>query len=393
MKRACMVAYTFYGGDNRVRRYAETLAQQGWSVDAIVLETPGMPKMYDLKGVRVLGIQKRIKNEKHSLTYLFRLGWFLVKSAVVLTIEHIKKPYSVVHVHSIPDFEVFSAIVPKLLGAKIILDIHDIVPELFMKKFNGTKKSPVFKMLLLVERFSGMFANHVIIANDIWLKRISDRSIPPSKCSVVMNYPVSDIFGNVKRTREPDGKYLLMYPGTLSHHQGIGTAIAAVNALREEIPEIEFHIYGAGTDENSLHEQVTQLQLEQHVKFFGVLPLEQIAEVMANADVGVEPKLANSFSDEAFSTKILEFMTLGVPVIASDTSVHKYYITDDVVEYFHAGSVEELVVAIRKLYNEPEFRVKLVERASEYIKDFSWDKRKGAYLELAGALHVEKVNN
>lgn len=386
MKRACMVAYTFYASDNRVRRYAETLAQAGWSVDAIVLETPDFPKTFNLKGVRVLGIQKRIKNEKHSLTYLFRLGYFLIKSAMVLTIEHIKRPYSVVHVHSIPDFEVFSALVPKLAGAKIILDIHDIVPELFLKKFNADKKSIIFKLLLLVERLSGMFANHVIIANDIWLKRISDRSIPASKCSVVMNYPVSDIFGGVKRTREKDGKFLLMYPGTLSHHQGISTAIDAVNNLRDEIPEIEFHIYGAGTDENSLHEQVKKLKLEQHVIFFKGVQLEKIAEIMANADVGVEPKLSNSFSDEAFSTKILEFMTLGVPVIASDTSVHKYYISDDVVEYFHAGSVEELTCAIRKMYTNPKYRISLREKADEYIKDFSWDKRKSAYLELTGTV-------
>ena len=46
-----------------------------------------------------------------------------------------------IHVHSVPDFLVFAALVPKLLGARIILDIHDILPEFYASKFGASKDS------------------------------------------------------------------------------------------------------------------------------------------------------------------------------------------------------------------------------------------------------------
>ncbi len=48
---------------------------------------------------------------------------------------------------------------------------------------------------------------------------------------------------------------------------------------------------------------------------------------MSKADLGIVPKRAAGFGDEAFSTKILEFMALGVPVIASETQIDRYYFT------------------------------------------------------------------
>ena len=129
--RVCMVAYTFYEPDNRVRRYAETLVRRGDKVDAIVLRQPGQQTRTVVSGVNVYKIQGRKLNEKMKIQYLLKLLLFLFKSACKLTQLHRKKKYDVIHVHSVPDFEVFATLFAKLTGAKVILDIHDIVPELF----------------------------------------------------------------------------------------------------------------------------------------------------------------------------------------------------------------------------------------------------------------------
>ena len=52
--RVCMVAYTFYEGDNRVRRYAETLVKRGDTVDAIVLRQDGADSFAHVAGVKCL---------------------------------------------------------------------------------------------------------------------------------------------------------------------------------------------------------------------------------------------------------------------------------------------------------------------------------------------------
>ncbi|MBD3244152.1 MAG: glycosyltransferase, partial [Chitinivibrionales bacterium] len=246
--RACMVAYTFYEGDNRVRRYGEALARRGDEVDALTLRQDDAPSQTVVNGVRVHKIQRRAPNEHHKYDYLLRLLAFLLHSAWTLTVLHARRRYDLIHVHSIPDFEVFAALFAKLTGAKVILDIHDSVPELYAGKFGATTTSPLFRLLVLIERFSGGFADHVIVANHIWRERIVARSVAPRKCTVIMNYPDPAIFRE-RRGRRKDDAFVLLYPGTLSRHQGIGTAIRALTHLRDVVPHVELHIYGGGTDE------------------------------------------------------------------------------------------------------------------------------------------------
>jgi glycosyltransferase involved in cell wall biosynthesis len=284
-------------------------------------------------------------------------------------------------VHSVPDFEIFAAVFQKLFGSKLILDIHDLVPELFTSKFNSKKDGFFFKLLLLIEKLSCAFAHHVIIANDIWGQRLVQRSVPQNKCTVIMNYPDLNIFKNQDGTKEKN-KFLLVYPGSLNKHQGIETAIRAVSRLKDKIPTIHFSIYGSGTDESYFKDLVRELKLEGVVSFHGVISIEKVPEVMAQADVGVEPKLANGFSDEAFSTKILEFMTLNVPLVVSSTTVHKYYIDDSLVLYHEPGNVNDLADKILRLYNNKELRQQLVRDSGRFIKDFTWNEKNELYLNV-----------
>ena len=54
-----------------------------------------------------------------------------------MTRLHLKHAYDVIHVHNMPDFLVFSALFPKLLGAKVILEVQDVSPELMAAKAKG----------------------------------------------------------------------------------------------------------------------------------------------------------------------------------------------------------------------------------------------------------------
>jgi len=154
-----MVAYTFYDADNRVRRYAEALAKRGDQVDAIAIAREGQPAFEVLHGVRVFRIQRRMIDEKGPASYLVKLLLFFVRSAWILSVMHLRKPYDLIHVHSIPDFEVFATLIPKLLGARVILDLHDIVPEFYASKFRIGNRSIVFRLLVLMEKASCAFAD------------------------------------------------------------------------------------------------------------------------------------------------------------------------------------------------------------------------------------------
>ena len=385
MKHICMLAYTFYESDNRVMRYAEALAKRGDRVDVIALRNRDAPATEVIRGVRVYRIQGREINEKHRYSYAFRLVKFLVNSAWFLSRKHLRRPYDLIHVHSVPDFEVFAALVPKISGAGIILDIHDIVPEFYISKFNKKEDSILAAVLRMAEKVSILFSDHVIISNHLWRDVLLSRSSAPEKCSVIMNYPDSSIFHYRKKTRNDD-KFIMMYPGTLSWHQGLDIAIRAFAAIRHKAGNAEFHIYGSGPARKALEALVRDLGLEQRVLLKDSRPIYDIARIMSEADLGIVPKRNDSFGGDAFSTKTLEFMTLGVPIILSKTRVDSYYFNDDVVRFFQPEDEVDLAGAMLELYENREQRERQASAALEFVQKFNWEGKKKIYFELVDSL-------
>jgi glycosyltransferase involved in cell wall biosynthesis len=240
-------------------------------------------------------------------------------------------------------------------------------------------------MLKGMEWVSARFADHVILASHLWVDKYSRRTGSDGKCSVFINNVDAEIFYPRARTRD-DGKFIMMFPGGLQWHQGLDIAIRAFRQVLPELPEAEFHIYGDGNVKQELVALAQELGLGEKVKFFPTLPVNEVAEAMANADLGVVPKRANSFGNEAYSTKIMEFMSLGVPVVISSTQVDRYYFDDSVVRFFESGNVEELAAAILEMARDPERRKRQAANASAYAERHSWQRRKAAYLGLVDAL-------
>jgi glycosyltransferase involved in cell wall biosynthesis len=380
-----MVAYTFYERDNRVMRYAETLAKRGNQVDVISLHMSGLQDAGVRNGVRVLHVQERAVNERNQITYLIRVFLFFLRAMIRLSINHIRKPYQLVHVHSVPDFLVFTAWLPRLMGAKIILDIHDPLPEFYANKFHCREESRIFKFMMWVEKFSCALAHHVILPNHIWLERVRSRSVSPSKSSVILNYPDPSIFYRRGRSRHDD-RFIMIYPGTLGLHQGVDVAIRALAKVKDVIPQVDFHIYGIGRAMEALIKLTNELGMADRVVFHPFLPIWEIAKVMENADLGVVPKLSDPFGNEAFSTKTLEFMALGVPVLISNTAVDRYYFNDRIATFARSGDENDLAAKMVQLVRDDEARRKQVENANEFIQQNTWDVKKNKYLKLVGKL-------
>ncbi len=384
--KACMVAYSFYETDTRIMRYAEALAARGDQVDVFSLAMEGTAPVEKINGVTVYRIQRRDINEKTKFSYLGRLMSFLLRSSWSLSKNSVRRPYDIIHVHSVPDFEVFAALFPKLRGSKLILDIHDIVPEFYASKFGTSHLSYAFKALKQIERWSTGFSDHVIIANHIWEKVITSRSVPSGKCSTFLNYPDSRVFNPLKRKRQADGRFVMMYPGTLNWHQGLDIAIKAFDLIKTEVPEAEFHIYGKGPAGEALMNLVKKRSLEDRVKFMDPVPVEQIAGIMADADLGIVPKRNDSFGGDAFSTKIFEFMALGVPVVAANTRIDTFYFNDSLLKFFQAGDEKSLAAAMLEIIKNHGLRRQLAANALAYVAGQSWDVKRQDYLDLVDRL-------
>jgi len=383
--RICVVTHSLYESDCRVMRYAEVLAARGDEVEVIALQKEGKPAEEVIKGVRVSRVQKRSFQEKKRSSFLKGVMTFFLKAAWLVTKRHLQKPYDLLHINSIPDFLVFVALVPKLMGAEIILDIHDILPELYASKFGVSEKSIGFKTMLFLERVSAAFADHVIIANHIWRDRLLARSLTADKCTVLLNYPDRSIFRASYRNRVSP-EFIFLYPGTLNQHQGLDVAIRAFALIADKKPAAMFHIHGEGRSQDMLVQLVEQLGLQKRVLFKPMLPIREIAQVMANADLAVVPKRKDNFGNEAFSTKIFEFMSSGVPVIVSETKIDKYYFNESVVKFFEGGNVNDLAEKMILLMEDAELRQRMVANASDFVSSFDWEVNKITYTNLVDSL-------
>lgn len=382
--KVCAVAYAFYESDARVMRYNKALSARGDMVDVITLGSPDRPRVSSSGGVTIFSVQTRKVNERGPLSYLIRILCFFIRTMVLLSWRELKVRYDVVHVHSVPEFLVFAAWLPKLRGARIILDIHDLLPELYASKFKTSQGSLLFKALLLIERTSARFADHVIAANDLWLNKLVNRSVSADRATALLNFPDRSVF-RPGRTRA-DGKFVMIYPGTLNRHQGLEIAIEAFARIKPGVPEAAFHIYGVGPAKRELEKLVEQLGLRESILLRDPLPLNQIARVMAEADLGIVPKRKDSFGNEAFSTKILEFMAVGVPVIVSDTKIDTHYFSDGLVKFFRSGSVDDLAGCMMELIANAIARQALVNKGLQFVQTNSWDMKQTVYLKLVDSL-------
>ena len=107
---------------------------------------------------------------------------------------------------------------------------------------------------------------------------------------------------------------------------------------------------------------------------------------MADCDLGIVPKRNDSFGDEAFSTKILEFMSLGVPVLVSSTRIDRFYFNDEVVQFFKAQDEDDLAEKLLFMLKNQSFRETLSASALAMARNFSWDRKKAKYLEVVDSL-------
>jgi glycosyltransferase involved in cell wall biosynthesis len=385
-----MLAYSFYDADNRVRRYAEALARRGDQVDAIAVGHTGQPSVETINGVRVFRVQSRVRDERGPFSYLAKIMQFFFRSSWFLTKRAFREPYDLIHVHNLPDFEVFATVAQRMRGTKVIHDMHEVVPEFYASKFHIGERSLVFRLLALVEKVSIAFVNHVIVVNhmveETVLKR---RSVRPEKCTVILNYPDTRIFRRAQQApmdQRKAGEFVICYPGTLSRHQGVDIAVEAVALLRQKTPGLKFLIIGDGPERENLNAQIAERGLDDRVSLTGLIPLEKVAEVMATIDLGVVPKRKEGFGDIAFSTKIMEFMAMGVPVLASRTRIDEFYFGDKLVEFFESGNPADLAEKIQALIETPERVAELRANSADFIANNSWTVKQEEYFALVDGI-------
>jgi glycosyltransferase involved in cell wall biosynthesis len=135
---------------------------------------------------------------------------------------------------------------------------------------------------------------------------------------------------------------------------------------------------------------IGELGLHRKIVVHGIVPMTEVADLMAEADLGVIPKRNDSFGDEAFSTKSLEFMALGVPLVMSDTTIDTGYFSPSMVQFFKSGDEKDLAAKMLFLCRNPQARMRLSQAGEIFILKNNWGIRKKEYFHLVDRLTEQK---
>jgi glycosyltransferase involved in cell wall biosynthesis len=372
-----MIAYTNYATDARVRREAETLASHGFRVRCLALKTGTRPSNTVLNGVEVLELGVRKYRGKSALAYIGSYVRFTLAASVACLRLLARRQLDVLHVHNIPDFLVLAGVLPRLAGTKVILDVHDSVPETFATKFSGG--SAVWNALCLEERLSALVAHKVICVNHPQRDTLVARGIPLSKTLVSMNIADPSIFtpsSASARSQPSPGRFNLVYHGTMAERLGVDLIIRATAQLRERVPNLRLHLWGQGDDLPRFQQLAEELGVEDAVCFKPEgYPLQELPSRLSSMDLGVVGNRRSAACDLMLPVKLLEYVSLGIPAVAPRLKTIGHYFSDDMVTFYEPEDVQSLADAIQRLYGEPATRRMQAGRASGFLGDYGWDRQ------------------
>ena len=394
-KRVAMVTFSPYPFDPRPRRAVDALVGEGASVDLICLGDENAPRRERLNGINVLRVPVR-HDRRGKFAYFYRYSAFLLIASVIFAMRTVKRRYDLVYVHNMPDILVLSALVPKAFGAKVILDLHDPMPELMTTIFHASPKSKSVQLLKHFEKWSIARADLVITVNVACKRIFSTRSCSPEKIAVVMNSPDGQIFpfcvtrGCDFASQAKDKPFVMMYHGSLVERNGLEVAIDALERVRKTVPAIELHIFGSKTQFlERMMQKVQDKNLQDAVRYFGPKRLEELVTAIENCDIGVIPNHRNAFTEINTPTRIFEYLALGKPVIAPSTPGILDYFSEESLLFFEAGNPDDLAQRIEYAFSRPSEVLEIARRGQQVYLEHTWDRERETLLSrVSGILHT-----
>lgn len=383
MARALIIAYTTYVHDGRVKRHAEALAERGDRVDAITL-AEGRTGL--INGVNVIGLElPRYRGSSRSSYVQSYLKFFMMAARKALELSR-ERPYDLAIVCTMPDAAILAALPLRRRGTKLVLDVHDTMPELYRDKFPGRLGAAGARVMMMEERLSAWWADLVLAVHEPHRERLARSGIAPEKIKVVMNSPDNRFFKADPRARRDPGAFTLVCHGTIARRMGLDLALRAVARLRDRIPELRLIAIGAGDYLGAIHRLVDELKLNDRVIFKGMMPIEELPNVLSTADCGVVPNRASSATHLMLPVKLLDFAVLGIPAIAPRLRTIEYYFGNSAVRFFNPGDVDDLAAAIEHLHRSPELRTQLAKNARKVIDLINWHNQREEFYRAIDSL-------
>jgi len=381
-----MVHYSDFVVDSRIQRQARALAERGDTVHCVCLnddeEIPVGP------GRIVLHRAAVGKPRGGAKAYLSgNLRFFLGAARKVSELDR-RERFDLVEIHNMPDALVFTALRPKLRGTPLILNFHDTFPELFATLFNRSERHPFVGLIRVEERLSAALADGLVFVTPDARELLARRGVTATNSQVVMNTPDERIFGERRTPASPssEGELRVVYHGGLAERFGVETLVRAVAMLRQRGKPVRLDVYGSDAEAAARIAAFAARQAPDGVYVAPQpTPVEQIPARLEEADIGVVPTLRDDFTEMLLPVKLLEYVHMGLPVVASRLPVIERYFGDDVL-LAEPGDAGSFAAAIEGVCRAPVSALGRAYGASERLAEIEWRRQREGYLGLVDGL-------
>ena len=386
-RRVAIVVHASVPADPRIRRQSDALLASGYEVDIFALRDPGQPAEAAVGGLRMLRLPVRRRFTSfagHLAEYLAFTG----AAALRLTREHRRRRYAVVQVATLPDFLAFSASALKLAGVPLLLDLHEDMPAFFDDRFRSPALRPLRPLIGGLTRVSAAMADAILTVHEPLRELSLARGVAPEKVTVVMNSADDRLFDPARHPRRPfleDGELRLIHHSSLQRIYGLPVAVDAVGQLRPEM-EARLDVYGDGPYRPQVEGEITRLSVGDRVTLHGRVPMDELPGLLASSDVALVPSLPEPYMHYSLSTKLLEAVVMGVPVIASDLATFRSHFSEAAIRYVPGGDASALAAAIGELAADPDAAARQAAEARRQAEPYAWPIQAGRYLEVVDRL-------
>lgn len=382
-----MVHYSDFEVDSRIQRQARALAERGDRVDCVCLDADAEIPV----GAGTIALHRAAPGKPRggAGAYLRGNARFLAGAAAKLTALDRRASFDLVEVHNMPDALVFAALRPKLRGAPLLLNFHDTFPELFAALFQRPPEHPLVRLVRAEERVSAALADGLVFVTEEARRLLRARGVDSCHTRVVMNTPDERVFGERRapaKAPAPGEDLRVVYHGGLAERFGVETLVRAVALLRERGAPVTLDVYGADAEGARRLAAFAAEVAPQGVRVAPrPTPVEEIPARLSEAHLGVVPTLRDDFTELLLPVKLLEYVHMGLPAIASRLPTIERYFGSE-VSFAEPGDPVSIASAIEAVRERPEAARERAALASARLAEYEWRRQREGYLELVDDL-------
>jgi glycosyltransferase involved in cell wall biosynthesis len=373
--------------DRRVWQESKALREAGWDVHVICPQGTKQDRepYAEIDGVKIHRYPLKAATGGPR-GYLFEYS-----AAVWHTFRLARKigPVDVVHACNPPDLLFLVARWLKRGGAKFVFDQHDLVPELYLSRFNRGEDA-LYRAVCKLEQSTYRTADVVLSTNDSYRQVALRRGgMDPDKVFVVRSAPVVERFHEVPPEEElKKGKpHLLCYLGVMGPQDGVDYALRSLARIRDELGRTDWHavFMGAGDTFEQMVALSHELGLSDCVEFTGRVSDADLLRYLSTADVCLAPDPLNPLNDVSTMNKIMEYMAMSKPIVSFDL-VEARVSADEAAVYAAANDESEFAKLVVKLLDDPAERKRMGELGRARVAGpLSWENSRQALLSAYAA--------